>query len=295
MRLNFKYLLGLGLMISAVGRADENFLGYVKGAETLPAKAIEVYQIVTTRNGKNLGSYRAINTETEVEYGITPKFSAEASLSMQSIRTQGIVLDGYVPKDESYGLKPSGISAGFKYNFLSPVTEVVGLSTYFEIDHSWLDRHSGQKKRTTSAELMLILQKYLLDDTLIWNANFGYEATFAKREYIANLPANFEWPLEPEMEIEVQAGTGVSYRVMSNWFVGAETLYEAEFETEIGRERWSVFAGPSLHYATQNWWATLTYFNQLEGGGVRGPEQPDNLQLIEKTKEETRLKVGLNF
>lgn len=293
-----KLNLAAGLLVFSLGLpafADENFLGYVKGAETLPAKAVEVYQILTKRDGKELGQYHAMASLTEVEYGVTSQFSVDMSLRMQSMDMSGIVIDGYVPKDTSYGLKPSGIAAGLKYNFLSPVADVVGVSAYFEITHNWLDAHSGQKKRSTNAELLLIFQKYFLDDTLIWNANIGYETTYARREYIADLPAGFDWPTTPEMEIEILAGTGVSYRVVQNFFLGVEGMYEAEYETEIDRERWSIFAGPSLHYATRGWWATLTWFKQLQGGGERAGEQPTGMQLVEKTSEETRLKIGLNF
>jgi hypothetical protein len=115
-----------------------------------------------------------------------------------------------------------------------------------------------------------------------------------------------EWPTTPEMEIGVLAAAGISYRFAPNWYVGVETLYDTEFETEVGRERWSWQAGPTLHYGAKNWWATLTWFPQLRGGGVKfGPaswngvpypgQDDPNMQLIEKTKYEIRLKVGYNF
>ena len=80
------------------------------------------------------------------------------------------------------------------------------------------------------------------------------------------------------------------------WYIGIEVLYETEFETEVGQERWSVFAGPSLHYGTQRWWATLTWAPQITGGGEQYPGQADtDLHLIEKTEQEVRLKFGFNF
>jgi hypothetical protein len=40
----------------------------------------------------------------------------------------------------------------------------------------------------------------------------------------------------------------------------------------------------------------LTLFKQVRGGGERYEGQPDDhLHLIEKTKNEVRLKVGYNF
>ncbi|MET0582261.1 MAG: DUF6662 family protein, partial [Pseudoxanthomonas sp.] len=126
--------------------------------------------------------------------------------------------------------------------------------------------------------------------------NAGMESTIAKRKAIDGLPPGFEWPTDPEMEIEFMGALGVSYRILPNWFVGAELLYEEEHETGIGQERWTIQAGPNVHFAAKQWWATFTWLPQIKGGGSPYPGQTDeNLHLIEKTKEEIRLKVGYNF
>ena len=118
----------------------------------------------------------------------------------------------------------------------------------------------------------------------------------ARRDAVSDLPEGFEWPTDEKMEIEFMAGTGVSYRFAPNRFVGADVLYQVERETEVAIERWSVQAGPCVHCGTRQWWATVTWLPQLAGGGEMFPEQDDkNLHLIEKTKQEVRLKFGYNF
>jgi hypothetical protein len=98
------------------------------------------------------------------------------------------------------------------------------------------------------------------------------------------------------MELEIGAGTGLSYRFAPNWFAGIEALYVQENETEVGLERWSFQAGPNIHYGSAKWWATLTWLPQIQGGGETYPGQADDdLHLVEKTKYETRLKFGINF
>lgn len=98
------------------------------------------------------------------------------------------------------------------------------------------------------------------------------------------------------MEIEFKLGAGASYRFASNWSVGAETLYETEFETGVGQKRWSLFAGPSIHHGSKHRWATLTWFAQLAGGEEQYINQTaDNRHLIEKTQHELRFKLGYNF
>lgn len=295
---NYKYKLMLlcGLMFASLSNADENLLGYVRGAEPLPENSWEIYQVTTQRNDKGQGKYTAIDSETEFEYGVTDKFSVTGSFSMQSIDTSGLYIDGYLPKDEKYGITPSGIGTALKYNFLSPAKDDVGLASYLKIEYSWLDPHSGQKKDTTSLKLLGIAQKYYLEGEVIWSTNFGIETTYAHRKEVDNLPEGFEWPEDPEMEIEAIVGTGVSYRFKPKWFIGAESMFETEYETEIGQERWTVFAGPSLHYGSEKWWSTLTYFEQIQGGREKIPNQTDDkLHLVEKTKNEIRLKVGFNL
>ncbi|MDQ9020340.1 hypothetical protein RFI02_04385 [Acinetobacter sichuanensis] len=291
--------IGLSIIILGLFQnswADENLFGYVKGAETLPKGGQELYQWVTNRSDKGAGHYSAFDYKTEYERGITDKFNASVALKAMSLDTSGIVIDGYMPEDKKFAFKISGVELGGKYNFLSPASETVGLSNQFELSYTTIDPHSGQDKDTLSFENNLILQKYFMDASLVWVGNLMFEGTYAKRSPINNLPENFEWPTKPEMELELQLGTGLSYRFAPNWYAGAETQYETEFETEVGQERWSWFMGPSLHYGSKDYWLTATWFPQLRGGREKFDEQDDrDLHLIEKTKNEFRLKFGYNF
>lgn len=304
--------------VSPAAVAVENLLGYVAGAETLPKDASEAYLIVTRRWDKGAGNYpsgagkyTAYDYTLEYERGLTNRLTGAVEIKGQSINTGGLVIDGYLPGPESYGIKTSGIGLKLQYNFLSPAKDDLGLSTTFELKQSWLDPHSGRDKDTTKFGVGLQMQKYLLDDQLSLMFNTGLEGTYAKRapldantqayadtamQSITGDPgASFEWPTEPEMELEFKLGLGGSYRFAPNWYIGAETLYETEFETEVGQERWSWFAGPSLHYGAKDWWATLTWFRQIEGGKETYIGQSEDLHLIERTKNELRLKLGYNF
>lgn len=285
------------ILIPCISLADESLFGLLKGAETLPENALEIIQHVNRRYDKGQGTYEAIDTKTELEYGITNRFTGAVYVLGQSIKTEGLLINGYIPKDESYGLRPSGLEASLKYNFLSPAKDDFGLATYFSTSYAWLDPHSGQDKKKLTFELELLMQKYFRDGELIWVGNVGMESTMAQRGAIAGLPADFEWSANPEMEIGFKAGTGLSYRVAPNWFVGGEVVYETEFETEVGQERKSVQAGPTVHYGSKNWWLSVSYLPQITGGGAETYDgQTDtNLHLIEKTKQEIRLKLGLNF
>lgn len=251
---------------------------------------------MTYRYDKGRGDYDAWNTITEVEYGATNRFTASAAIKLQAIDTEGLIIDGYLPKAKDYGPQPSGMEFSTKYMFLSPAKDDVDLALYTAFNYDWLDPHSGQKKDAFALENHLILQKYFMEGQLVTMLNAGLETTFADRHNLDNLPPGFDWPTKPEMEIEFTTGGGLSYRFMPNWSIGAETVYQTEFETEVGQERWSLFAGPALHYGSGRCWATLAWFPQVVGGGEKYDNQRDtHLHLIEKTKAEIRFKFGVEF
>jgi len=302
-----------GLLVALPAAADENLFGYVLGAEPTPKGHNEVYFWLTQRADKGTGNYTAYDLKAEYEHGLTDNLATAFYLKGQSINTSGIRIDGYMPADNKYGMRPSGVEASLKYAFLRPALDDIGLAAYFSASYDWRDAHSGQDKDKFTFESKLLLQKYLLDGEVVLAGNLGLETTYAKRAPIANLPINdatgdpLDWPTTPEMEIGVIAAFGAAYRFAPNWYVGVEALYDTEFETEVGTERWSWQLGPTLHYGAKSWWATLTWMPQVRGGGFENIEpssyngvpyagQDDlSLHLIEKTKNEVRLKVGFNF
>ena len=277
-------------------RGDEGLFGYVKGAEPLPKGAMDFEQWFTYRTDKGIGSYDALDTKTEIEYGVTDRFGVEAAFFGLGVDTQDILINAYIPKDEKYTWKPAGLEAAVKYNYLSPAKDNIGLSQYAALSYFWRDVHSGQDKDSYSFETILIAQKYFMEGQLVAVGNLGIEATSAQRAEIDGLPPDFEWPTDPEMESELTIAGGLTYRFAPSWFIGAEVVYQTEHETVVGQERWSVQAGPTLHYGGKKWWATLTWLPQIVGGGPPYDGQTDDdYQLIEKTKQEVRFKFGLNF
>lgn len=281
---------------SSMDFAGEALFATVKSAEPLPKDASEVYVKVNQRDDKGTGDYTAYDYTLEYERGITDSFTVAGSLKGMSLDTSGLLIEGYLPKEKKFDFKTTGFEIEAAYNFLKPALDDFGLSTSVAFDYGWIDPHSGQDKTTINVELGLQLQKYFMDGQLIWGGNINLETTWADRSKIDNLPADFEWPTDPEMEIELSYSTGLSYRFAPKWFIGIEAQYQEEYETEVNRERWSWFAGPSLHYATKNYWVNATWLEQFRGGGESYDDQPDqDLHLIEKTKTELLVQVGYNF
>src|SRR4249920_2397478 len=90
-------------------RADEEIFGYVKGAEPFPKGALELVEWVTVRSDKGTGYYQAVDSKTELEYGITDKLATEIDVLAMAIDTSGILIDAYVPGDKQYGMSLAGV------------------------------------------------------------------------------------------------------------------------------------------------------------------------------------------
>lgn len=229
------------------------------------------------------------------------------NIKAQAIDTKNISVPAYIPGDEQYDPRVSGVGTEFKYMFLSPEKDDIGLAGYLDLGYNWLDPHSGLGKTSYTVEMQLIAQKYFMEGQLVWVGNLGIESTYAHRDELCSARVaslglvtqqdlDDYWPAHNEMEVEMKAGTGLSYRFAPNWSVGAEELYEVEYETVVGSERWSIFAGSNVHYGGEKFWATVTWFPQIKGYGRPKDAQLDNnLQLIEKTKQEIRVKFGYYF
>jgi|GEM_PF-100059 len=205
------------LSLSLPAMADENLLGYVRGAETLPKGSGEFYQWFTVRSDKGAGSYRALDTKTEVEYGVTDRFQVSAELNGLGVHTSGLRIDGYLPADKATTLQLRSVELSAKYNFLSPAKDDFGLSAIAALELGRLDVHSGQAKREIEFSTELQAQKYFLEGQLVWVGNIGLRAAREKRSAIANLPDGFDWPGTPEDEITTKIGTGLSYRFAPGW------------------------------------------------------------------------------
>ena len=88
----------------------------------------------------------------------------------------------------------------------------------------------------------------------------------------------------------------MTYRFISNWFLGLETRYATELaDANIhNQEDWAFSFGPAVHYAAGRWWATLTWLPQVAGWHA-GESRSGSLDLNGHERQEIRLKIGYNF
>lgn len=239
------------LSYSAPAWADESPFSHIYTAEVLPQGAMEIEQWATWAWQKPQERFYQLKGRTEFEYGVTSRFQIAGYLNYArtSITPQGPgAPDGAENETEFEAVSLEGI-----YQVLDPYTQPLGLALYFE-------PAIGADER--ELEFKLLLQKNLLEDRLILAANINLE---------------YEWEREPggwEHASALEFYLGASYRVAPGWFAGVEFLNENAYDGHIlgtaHAETNAYFAGPTLHYATENWWATLAVLTQLPWGGNPG-------------------------
>jgi hypothetical protein len=260
-------------------RADEQLFGYAATSETIPGQGTELYLEATDRAGKGRGRYRARDYRGGIERGISDELQAAAYLQFGSHEIRELA-PAFAAIDRS--LRIQGLQFALKQVILSPYKDGIGLAVALEPAYSRIARVSGRRHDQYDLALRLIVQETFLEDQLIWATNLlagpRWERGREARAFTTS------WRLD--------AITGLSYRVAPRWFVAVEGRYESLYRDLSDRTSFAIFAGPALHYATQQWWATLSVQPQLHGRHRGATRSRD---LIDHEKREIRVKVGINF
>ena len=250
-----------------MAHANERLFTYSYEADALPEGTFEIEQWITNQNGREDGDYSRWDFRTELEYGVTERYTSALYLNWQSTRIGGI--SGEEDDNET---EFKGVSWENTYQILNPNLDPVGLSPYFEVTSDGVDYE---------LEVKLLLSKNI--DNVVLAANAIYEAEFEKEDG------------KTEKEAELQFTFGGAYKFNPNWSAGIEARYAAAYPDGLnlsGREFQAVSVGPNIHYGNQRWWATLTVLPQVwgDGDGASGGRQ-----LVHEEELEVRLIAGVVF
>ncbi len=244
------------LIPSAELRADERLFTYSYEAEVLPKGGLEFEQWITNRSGRDGGRYTRWDLREEIEYGLTDRLTTALYLNFRSVSSEGVegVEDG---SDFTF----KGVSSEWKYQVANPNRSPIGVLLYGEVTYD------GDE---VGLEEKIILQK-----------NFG-ERWVA----VVNFTFEQEWEFEAtgtESKAEIEVSGGLACRITPQFSLGVEARAVREFPEWEEAEDTAVFVGPALHYATANWWATLTVMPQVT-------QNYDGFEQLE-----TRFIAGFNF
>jgi len=274
--------------------ADEGLFTYAYASETLPKGEKEVALFVKRRWDKGIGHYEATDYQLEFEYGVSDRFTTSAYLlGVTHDYDQAFPADNGVYADSVRKTSFSGVKAAFKYNFLSPFKDGVGLAVVMEPIYLARYRIDGSKTTAFELETRFILQKNFFDDTWVNVYNFNVEGEYRKFD-------NGD-PDAVENEFRFQHLLASSYRVIPNVYVGFESRHSMDI-VNGKKNHFAMHAGPNIHYGGKQWYATLTYLRQLRGRPLYQPDfvVPDevageHLNLEENEKNELQLKIGYNL
>jgi hypothetical protein len=141
-----------------LARADEQLFGFVRGAETLPARHSEVYQFFTLHEGKSEGTYYAADFETEYEYGFTDHFQASVALDQHYFYNQDVNGERDALDDKN-NYRFGGVEASAKYRLLSPFKDPLGLALRLEAGYLINDEVDGLRQHDRYLKPEIDLQR----------------------------------------------------------------------------------------------------------------------------------------
>ena len=282
------------LSVAAPALAGESPFGYVYTTDTHPRGEREVEQWLTRRHGQSRGDYDLWQARTEIEYGITDRLQTALYLNYDHVsafhnRADGTTGPGaFVPDAADPDARYSrtffqSFSSEWIYRLFSPYKDPIGLALY--IEPSW-----GPDQR--ELETKLILQKNFLDDRLVWAANF---TAAAEKERFHG-----EWEREGELELT----TGLAYQIVPRWHAGVEYRHHRGYAgrgfAADKRVYAASFLGPSVHYASRNWWVSATFLTQIANAkaysdDARADVVGGRLYGEHHERNELRVKVGFTF
>src|SRR6267154_1586893 len=109
--------LTAGLYLSRA-KADENLFGYSYTSDVLPKDKWEAEQWITSRSGKESGTFAAADFRTEIEHGFTDRLQGSLYLNYNYFYVKNAVASSR-PLNDRNRFAVSGVSSEWKYQFLS--------------------------------------------------------------------------------------------------------------------------------------------------------------------------------
>lgn len=216
---------------------------------------------ITVRNGRE-DYYNRIDTRLELELGVTERLQTALYFNARTVGQD-------VGTERVASSEVSGVSNEWKLKLTDPVADAVGVALYGELT-------AGATELETEAKLIVDKQ------VGAWVV-------------AANLVGELEWELgqdETERETVAEVLVAAGYLITPALLVGLEARSHTAWVAEEGLETSVVHAGPVLSYATQGWWAALTFAPQL--ARVAG-EGDDLLDLEHSERMLARVVVGVEL
>ncbi|MCW1839155.1 hypothetical protein [Prosthecomicrobium hirschii] len=257
----------------------EDAFGFSQGAATAGEGKWEASSTLTGAFGRSKGSYRAFQTESEAEYGITDRIQMGFAAFTDAHRVRNVPqLDNI----SSFGF--DGLSVSPKIAILQKdIDGPVGFAVEGELEWRRHDEASGQSGRFYQGGLTALSDWVVMPNTLYAAANAGFELGRGRENGEA-------W----ETESSVFASGALSWRFTKRATIGAEARLESAFEDVFGkREGTALFLGPTFFWKISGKVSVAAAWSTQVWGN--GPDSHGRLNLDAFDRHRGMLKIGLEF
>ncbi len=229
--------------------ADERRFTYSYEATVLPVGEAEFEQWVTWKTDKETdSSFNRFDFREEFELGITEKLQA------------GFYVSDWRVEHTASGTQTTWRNAAVEliYSLSDPTVNPIGVAVYGEV---------AAGPELLRLETKLLLQHNVGAWMFVWNGTV--EAVW-NGDDLSNTKGEFKQTL------------GASYQIMPSLTVGAELLWEIDYNHWSTWEDGLLYMGPNASYRSNQWWITATPMMQVTG-------------VTNKPEFQLRVIFGINF
>jgi len=271
-------LLAVTVVPRTAAAEDESPFAGIDTSDLLPAGEAEAEQWLSWRHGRAGQSFDAIAGQTEYEYGLTSDLQLGGYLKYAWSRVRP---HAPAPSPAVTGADFSGVAAEVVYRIWDADSDPLGVAIYFEPTIG---------PDTRELEWKLLLHKSLLDERLVLAANLVLENEWEH--------SRGQWDAHTEFNILA----GAAYRFAPHWAGGLEFASQREFDGALPWQTSSAaansyFAGPTLHYATEDFFVTLGVQAQLPWAqNLSGtPGETVGGYAHEEERYRVRMRIGIEL
>lgn len=261
----FIFFVIVFVTFSSIVKSDDRKFTYTYETNMLAKNQADLEIWSTYRGGKE-SFYSRFDNRMEFEIGLTQRFQTAFYLNFSNI-TDDDGMGGYKSEFEF-----EGVSTEFKYQLLNKYKNGIGFAPYLEFTFN-----------TNEIEI---------ENKLI------FDKQFSKFTTALNIVGEYEWKFLPEKtrkEFILEFDLGIAYSFSDNFSAGIEARSRSLFPDGEGIESSAIFLGPSISYASEEWFAVIAYLPQLPAI-KRSKEMPSQrLVLDEYEKNNVRLILGFSL
>lgn len=274
------------------GNAGPNtryIFGFTEGADTEPQGEKEIESDTIGRFRKRGGTYAALGSKSEFEYGVTDNLLFEFGTNVSYYRIKNVP-----DLNNRTAAAFDGFSTELKYRFLSRATAPIGLAASIESGYSRYSETSGQRENRYSLELKLYADAELIPGRLYIAGNVLFEPEVVYSNKLNGdtglISTNFE------RESTFGASGALAFAVTNRVFLGGEVRYLSQYQGNFLNklEGRGLFVGPTLSVRLlPNALIQAAYSVQVAG---KAQDEPDRrLDLVNFQRHQARLRFVYEF